>query len=334
MRRVLAVVLLAGLAFPIAASAAPTPTPSPALEAARGISVTPQPKSPHRSTSGSFLELGTVQPGVPVLDTVDVRSTFDTPADVDVYPADAEPAVGGGFGFSARTDHPTEVGAWLHLALHRVRVPAQGQVVLHLSVTVPAGTEGGEYVGAVIAEPVNQGPATGVQTRTRFAMSVYLTVPGGARGSTPGRGRPDGTLQVLAVEPHFKGNKACPVVRFRNDSQAIVDPQTTVRTSGLFGSGTSYKETRTGALLPGATADIPLPCVKRPLGPGTLRVVVQSPKGNKNQAFGFTWVPVSLLVALLFLLLLVAALLTTFARGWLRRKDDESSDRAAVRHGS
>jgi hypothetical protein len=334
MRRVLAVVVLAGLAFPIAASAAPTPSPSPALEAARGISITPEANSPHRSKSGSLLELGTVKPGVAVLDTVVVRSTFDTPADVDLYPADAQPAVGGGFGFSARTDHPMQVGAWLRLALHRVRVPAQGQVVLHVSVTVPPGTEGGEYVGAVIAEPVNQGPATGVQTRTRFAMSVYLTVPGAATGATPGRGRPDGTLQVLAVVPHFKGDKACPVVRFRNDSQAIVDPQTRVQTTGLFGSGSSYSESRTGALLPGATADIPLPCVKRPLGPGTLRVVVQSPKGNKNEAIAFTWAPVPLLIALLFLLLLVAALLTTFVRGLLRRKDDESNEVAAVRHTS
>jgi hypothetical protein len=332
MRRVVTLLLLAGLAAPAAALAAPTPTPTPtALQPAQGVNVQPDAKSPHRSKSGTFLELGTVAPGVAMTDTVIIRSTFDVPTAVDLYPADAKPAVGGGFGFGARGDTSSQVGAWLKLSTSRVTVPGHGQAALRTTVTVPRGTEGGEYVGAVVAEAVNQGKGGAVQTRTRFAMAVYLTVPGGVTGSTPGRGRPDGTLVVLGVEPRFAGNRSCPVVRMRNDSQAIVDPHVTVRTKGWLGSGTSYSRSRSGALLPGVTAEVPLPCIKRPIGPGSLRVDLSSPKGDGNKAIDYLWVPTSLLVALLFLLLMIGALLTTFVRG-LRRKTDDDDKAAAVRH--
>jgi hypothetical protein len=327
MRRVPAVLVLVALALPrlaLPAIAAPTPTPTPPpVEAVQGVNLTPDPNSPHASKSGTFLELGTVKLGAPLTDTVILRSTFDADNAVDLYPADAQPAVGGGFGFGARTDRPTQVGAWLKLSAARVTVPAHGQVTVRTTVTVPKGTQGGEYVGAVVAEPVNQGPAGAVQSRTRFAMAVYLTVPGGPTGSTPGRGKPDGTLTVLAVDPHYRGNLACPVVKLRNDSQAIVDPTARVTTKGWFGSGSSATQSRTAALLPGVTASVALRCIKRPFGPGSVHVVIASPKGGDSNAIDYVWLPMPLFISLLFLLLLIAALLTTFARGWLRRGDED-----------
>jgi hypothetical protein len=333
MRRLLTLLLVAGLAGSAGAvAAAPTPSPSPpVLQAAQGVNVQPDAKSPHRSKSGTFLELGTVRPSVALTDTLVIRSTFDVPAAVDLYPADAQPAVGGGFGFGGRRDKPKQVGAWLKLSSSRVTVPPHGQVLFRSSLTVPVGTEGGEYVGAVIAEAVNQGQGGAVQTRTRFAMAVYLTVPGGTAGSTPGRGRPDGTLVVLGVDPRFKGNRSCPVVRVRNDSQAIVDPQVTVTTNGWFGSGTSYSRARSAPLLPGTTAAVPLTCIKRPIGPGSLHVKLASPKGDGAKAIDYLWVPTSLLVALLFLLLMIGALLTTFVRGIRRRAGDAAGGDSAVR---
>lgn len=335
MRRLVTLALLAVLISPGVAQAAPTPSPSPSptqeAQAGQGVNVTPDPASPHRSKSGTFLELGTVQPGVPVNDAIVVRSTFSTPQSVSLYAADGEPAVGGGFGFSGRTETPTQVGAWLTVAAQTVQVPARGELRVPVRLLVPPGVEGGEYVGAVIAEPVDQGPASAVQTRTRFAMAVYLTVPGGAPNSTPGRGRPDGTLQVVGVAPHFRGDKACPVVHYRNDSQKIVDPQVTVQTKGLLGSGSSYHRQRTGALLPGAEASVPLPCLTRPAGPGSVVVTLSSPKGNGREAIDYRWLPVPYVLALLFLLLLIGALVTTFVRGWLRRRKRAEEEASAAR---
>ncbi|GAC1441302.1 MAG: hypothetical protein NVSMB55_08660 [Mycobacteriales bacterium] len=307
----------AGVATLTAPATAAPPAPSPS-SLPQGVSVIPAPGSPHRSKSGSFLELGTVDFGRPVTDAVVLRSTFDHAQDVYLYAADAQPAVGGGFGFGARADKPAEVGSWLRLSVTSVRLPAGGQLRVPLAVTVPPGVSGGEYVGAVIAEPLQQGPATAFQTRFRFAMAVYLRVPGGTVGATPGRGVPGGRLHVLAVTPGVHGNLACPVVRYRNDSQDIVDPKVTVRTEGLLGG--SYSRSRTGALLPGSSAAVPLPCLKRPLGPGRLVVALRSPQGDGRVAVDFSWWPTALVAALGLLLLLLAALVSTAVRGLRRRE--------------
>lgn len=315
MRRLLVLVALLGVLTGTTAGAGTTAPP----EAAQGINVVPDPASTRKSEAGTLAELGTVQPGTPVQDGVVVRSSFDEPRDVLLYAADAQPAVGGGFGFSAREDEQEQVGRWLRLAQERVTVPADGQVLVPYTLTVPPGTEGGEYVGAVVAEPVDDAAAGGVQTRTRFAMAVYLRVPGGTAGSRPGRGRPDGAIVLEAVEPGFDGKAACPVVRYRNDSQDVIDPVATVTTDGLVG-GASYRQERVGALLPDASAEVALPCVDRPLGPGRLKVELTSPKGGGSESADYTWLPWPFLLSLLLLLLLAGALVTTFLKGVQRRR--------------
>lgn len=314
MRRLLAFVALAALAAGTGAHAASAP-PDPG----RGINVSPDPASARKSKAGTIAELGTVQPGTPLRDGVLVRSSLDQPTDVLLYAADAQPAVGGGFGFSARTDPQNQVGKWLRLQQDRVTVRPDGRVVVPYTLTVPPGTPGGEYVGAVVAEPVQEGSGAGVQARTRFAMAVYLRVPGGAAGSTPGRGRIDGTVVLEALDPRFEGNRACPVVRYRNDSQDVIDPVVTVTTTGALG-GSTYRRERLGALLPDTSAEVALPCVDRPLGQGRLQVELSSPKGGGAEATPYTWLPWPFFVSLLLLLLLVAALLTTFFRGMLGGK--------------
>lgn len=326
MRRLVVLALLVGaLTTPALAQ---TPPPAPA----QGVNVQPDPASTRKSEAGTLAELGDVPPGRPVTDAVIVRSSFDEPREVLLYAADAQAAVGGGFGFTARTDPQQQVGRWLVLEQTRLTVPAGGQVRVPYSLTVPTGTRGGEYVGAVVAEPVDQGATGGVQARTRFAMAVYLRVPGGAPGSTPGRGRPDGQIVLEKVDPGFDGNRSCPVVSYRNDSQDVVDPVAEVRTEGLLG-GTSYRRERVGALLPEARADVRLPCLDRPLGPGRVSVELTSPRGGGRELAPYTWLPWPFFVSLLLLLLLIGALVTTFLRGMLRRRRRGEDDDAAERVG-
>lgn len=323
MRRLLVLAALVA----VSAAAAPAVQAQTPPAAAQGVNVMPDPASPRRSETGTLAELGTVVLGQPLADAVVVRSSFDEPREVLLYAADAEPAVGGGFGFAERDAAQEQVGAWLRLEQETVTIPANGSVRVPYTVTVPPGTEGGEYVGAVVAEPVVQGGGSGVQSRTRFAMAVYLRVPGGAAGATPGRGDPDGQIVLEALAPGFDGSRACPVVRYRNDSQDVVDPVATVRTDGVVG-GTSLRQERIGALLPGSSAQVALRCVERPVGPGSLSVELSSPKGGGAETTRYTWLPWPFVLALLLMLLLVSALLTTLVRG-LRK-----GDKARVRHGS
>jgi hypothetical protein len=318
MRRLVVLAALVGLLGAPTAAAAQESPPAPA----QGINVTPDPASPRKSEAGTLAELGTVEPGEPIRDGVLVRSSFDVPTEVLLYAADAIPAVGGGFGFTAQNDPQTQVGRWLLLEQTRLTVPARGQVLVPYTLTVPAGTQGGEYVGAVVAEEVDQSTGPGLESSTRFAMAVYLRVPGGPAGATPGRGSPDGKVVLETLDPRFDGARACPVIRYRNDSQDILDPVATVRSDGLIG-GQSYTRDRVGALLPGSSAEVALPCVKRPIGPGRLDVALTSPKGGGEDTASYTWLPWPFVLSFLLLLLLIAALVTTFLRGSLRRRSRE-----------
>ncbi|MCU1693564.1 MAG: putative protein of unknown function cell surface [Frankiales bacterium] len=284
----------------------------------QGVGVVPAPDDPRRSPSGTFLELGRVQAGVAVVGTVVVRNQGSASRLVLLYASDALPSRGGGFAFTDRLAPDKEVGRWLTLATDHVTVPASGEARVGYRLVVPSGTQGGEYVGGVVAEPPPP-TGSGVRTTTRVAMSVYLTVPGGAPGATPGRGRPDGRLVLDDVQPGKKGGRTCPVVRYSNDSQQVLDPSLEVSTNGTFG-GSSYRRARTGAVLPGSSARVPLPCLDRPLGPSTLRVRLRTPEGVTTDQSRDLYVPWPVVVSLLLLLLLLAAVVTTGARGLLAKR--------------
>ncbi len=317
MRRVLLLLLLA-LCVPGVALAQPGP---------QGVGVVPAPDDPHRSGSGTFLEIGTVKKGVPVVGTVVVRNQGTSPRLVLLYASDAIPSRGGGFAFTDRLADDDEVGSWMRLAADRVTVPASSEVRVGYRLVVPEGAQGGEYVGGVVSEPPPPPGASGVQTATRVAMAVYLTVPGGAPGATPNRGRPDGRLALDDVRQVERGGRTCPAVRYTNDTQKVLDPSVRVSVDGPLG-GTSYKRTRTGAVLPGSSATVQLACLERPIGPSTLRVELTTPQGTvRDQSKGF-YLPWPVVVALFLLLLLLAAVIATGVRGLLRKRETGPSAEA------
>lgn len=308
MRRLLLVLLLLVAVPVLPPASAQSPEPQ------QGVGVAPPPGARYASASGTFLELGQVRPGTPVTGAVLLQNPGSAARRVFLYASDALPSRGGGFGFSDRTAADSQVGSWLVLDRAVVTVPARGQVSAAFRLVVPAGAEGGEYVGGVVAEPADTPTGSGLQTATRAAMAVYLTVTGGRPGATPGRGRPDGRLEVVDLATRPDGSRTCPVLTYRNDSQQILDVEVRARTRGLIG-GSSYRKDRVGAVLPGSEAAVALPCLDRPLGPGTLRVDVSAPTGASDYTERLLYLPPALVAALLLLLLLVLAVVTTALRG-------------------
>lgn len=308
MRRTLPLLLVLLLTLLGAPAGAQTPA------APGGVGLVPAPGSRFASTSGTFLELGEVVRDREVTGEVLLRNAGREPRQVRLYASDALPAQGGGFGFSDRDAADTQVGRWLSLRPETVTVPPTGEARATFRVRVPAGTEGGEYVGGVVAEPVAEAGGSGVLTATRVAMAVYLTLPGGARGATPGRGAPGGRLAVEGGRAGADGDRLCPVVSYRNDSQKVLDPTLSVEADGLLGDA-SYTRTRTGAVLPGTAAEVRLPCVDRPLGPSTLRVQLRADGVLTDYEATDLYLPAPLLLALLLLVLLVLAVVMTALRG-------------------
>src|SRR5436309_2466753 len=99
-----ALFLAAALGFAVAA---------PAAADQSGVSVTPVPGDRFASKSGTHLELGLVSTGRPLDDRVRILNVGSDAQTIDVYPADAIPALNGGFGFTAEGQPTHDVGSWI-----------------------------------------------------------------------------------------------------------------------------------------------------------------------------------------------------------------------------
>lgn len=309
-----------------------------------GVSVTPVPGDRFASKSGTHLELGVVQPEAPLDDRVRILNVGSDPVTIDVYPADAIPAFNGGFGFTAEGQPTHDVGSWIRMAANRLQLPGHSSTVVPFRLVVPAGAGGGEHVGGIVAEPVTSSGG-GVQTKTRFAMGVYLTVPGTPTsspvpGQSPGHspGGPNGggttptTVTVTKLTLHPNGRTVCPRVQYANPTGAVIDPRARLTVDSPLGLGTRHLTIdRLGALLPGASATVTLPCIRGlPPGPDTVKLTLSSPQGTSTttqDVFVDGW---PLFFALLFLVVLLVLIGAELWRRHRARQRELEALRAAV----
>ena len=308
-------------------SAEPTPSPAPTRATPSGVAIVPATDSKHVSGKGQSLDFGLVNPGGTVSDHVVVRNVGDAPTTVKLYAADANTAVGGGLAFGLSTDPKKQLGAWMHLSQTQVSVGPRGSVPLDLTITLPNPVQGGEYAGGIVAEEVRADSSTGgtgLRQVYRFAMPVYLKVPGGVPGSTPGRGQPDGTVTLPKVEFHPKGSdKVCFDATYRNGSQDVVNPDVTITTRARwFGTSKTYVFKGIGAATPDATVTTHLPCVKLPVTGGKVDVKIAGPhvdplQNHRSREFDRT--PATVVSAFVLVLVLLLLLLLVLLRRWLRR---------------
>ncbi|MDQ1685589.1 MAG: hypothetical protein QOC82_2326 [Frankiaceae bacterium] len=317
---------------------APLPA-SAAGDQQAGISVTPVPGDRFASKSGTHLELGVVNPRVPFTDRVRILNVGSDSATIDVYPADAIPALNGGFGFSAEGQPTHDVGAWIKMAATRLQLPGHSSTVVPFRLVVPTGAGGGEHVGGIVAEPAATGGGGGVQTKTRFAMGVYLTVPGAptsspvpTRSPDDGRGGPPTTVTITKLTLHPKGRDICPRVSYANPTGLVIDPRARLTVDSSLGLGSRRVTVdRLGAVLPGASATVTLPCLHGlPPGPDTVRLTLTSPQGTTSQSkdvFVEGW---PLFLALLFLLILLVLIAFEMWRRHRARQRELEALRAAV----
>lgn len=314
------------------ALAASTPTPAPAAPGQTGVSVTPVPHDKYASASGTHLEMGDLPLGAVVRDKVRVLNIGPDRLPIDLYGADAIPAVNGGFGFSAESETTKDVGSWIHLAARHLDLPGHSTTTVSFTIAIPQTVSGGgEHVGAIVAEPsVTSG--SGVQTKTRFAMAVYLRLPGAPAVQPPAH--PQTAVTVTKLQTGTKGRDVCPVMSYRNDTPDVIDPSVTMSLHSSLGFGTKKATIpHLGGILPGAHATTHLPCFAGAApGPSKLKLVVTSPQGARSIQQDIGVYPWPLFLALLLLLLLLLLVARELYKRWRERQREIEALRAAV-HG-
>ncbi|MGE7389370.1 hypothetical protein ACQKM2_28250 [Streptomyces sp. NPDC004126] len=177
-------ILLAGLVLASApgAQASPAPAPSPAPpESAAGapFGVKAGLYGLTTLTGGHFGYA--LKAGARIEDSAVIYNESDEARTFHVYGADVANAAGGGLAPAQEGGQMRGVGAWLKLDSEAtVTVQPKGNATVRFSLAVPDGTPPGSYLGSLVTALRTPAVSGTVNTETRIARLVQLTVPGTA----------------------------------------------------------------------------------------------------------------------------------------------------------
>lgn len=120
--------------------------------------------------------------GASANDAIVVQNTGTSTLTVDVYGADMLQAAGGGLAPAGENDVMHGVGTWIKVAQKQLTIPGGQSATDAFVTTIPAGTEPGDHLGAVVAQ-AGGGVQGQVNVVTRAALLVEADIPGSAQPS-------------------------------------------------------------------------------------------------------------------------------------------------------
>ncbi len=166
----------------------------PAAAADETVGIAAAPASDGRPDGRTRFSLLT-SAGQQVQDTLLVRNTGSTDAELRVYAADAATGADGAFALDEANAPGADVAGWVAFgagAAPTLRLASGAQALVPFTVTVPAGAPAGDHVGGIV---VSTGPVDGVERRvaTRLYVRVQGVVQPGLAVTSVSASQPGGT---------------------------------------------------------------------------------------------------------------------------------------------
>ena len=126
--------------------------------------------------AGSYLHA--VEPGITIVDAVEVFNFTAEPATILVYTSDLVRSTGGTLAPPGPDVEVTGAGTWLTPEHEEVTVAPRSSELVAFDLTAPAGTPPGDYAAALIVEPRAVPGAGNILNRARIAMRIDIEVLG------------------------------------------------------------------------------------------------------------------------------------------------------------
>lgn len=266
--------------------------------------------------------------GARIRDSAVLYNQSDEPRTFHVYGADVTHAAGGGLAPAQAGRTMTGVGAWLRLRTPAtVTVKPRSRKTVAFSLAVPAGTPPGSYVGGLVTSLSTPAVSGGVNTETRIARLVDLTVPGRADLRV--------TLSKLTVR-HTAGAEVA-TVTVRNTGNVLY---TFTGHLAVAGGGTRTVRLSPKGLyvIPGGSAtvtgrltDLPLIGRRRITATVTATVPGGEVKTLSSNTVRRTYVPWLLVIIVALCLAVLVTVLVATRKRWRARLRRRGTERAAVR---
>ncbi|MFB7259243.1 COG1470 family protein [Streptomyces nojiriensis] len=327
--------LLTGLVLALApgAQAAPAPVPSPAPpESAAGAPFGVQAGLYGLTTlTGGHFGYA-LKAGARIEDSAVVYNESDEARTFHVYGADVANAAGGGLAPAQEGQQMRAVGAWLKLDSEAtVTVQPKSRATVRFSLAVPDGTPPGSYLGSLVTSLRTPAVSGGVNTETRIARLVELTVPGTADLQI--------SLTELERRPARGGEEF--TVTVRNTGNVLYTLAGTLNITG-GSSARTVPLTPTGIyVIPGGSATITgrladLPALGRRAVTASVTATVpggtaKTVDSNTVRLSYFPWLTATLAIGGLLALGLLLVITRKRRRAWLRRRAAERTALRALR---
>lgn len=168
----------------------------------------------------------TMNPGDTYSSYVTASNPGATPIDAYVYSVDGETSPNSGAVPQNRQDPVLENGLWVKPAVSDLTLPAQQQVKVNFTVTVPAGASPGDHLAYICFEPKNppkSGGTVQITTVIRTTVAVWIKVPGPA------------TFAIKVGSAVIGGPKAHVDIKLANTGLLMGKPRLTVTLNGPDG---------------------------------------------------------------------------------------------------
>jgi hypothetical protein len=197
-----------------------------------------------------------LSPGVTSSDSVVVINETTQPLTLDLYAADALTTRSGQFALQPNFKPKRAMGAWIHLPVSKVTVPARSGDIVPFTYHPPANVPPGDYAGGIVAEEtagtVTKRGALRVQALDAVGTAVYGRVSG------PLRPRLVVTAVSLTTTSPFAAQfggavDATVTYSITNTGNEDLKPQVTVSLSPLLGGGPGTARITFPQVLPGST---------------------------------------------------------------------------------
>ncbi|MFE7093679.1 COG1470 family protein [Streptomyces erythrochromogenes] len=327
--------LLTGLVLALApgAQAAPAPVPSPAPpDPAAGAPFGVQAGLYGLTTlTGGHFGYA-LKAGARIEDSAVIYNESDEARTFHVYGADVAHAAGGGLAPAQEGQQMRAVGAWLKLDSEAsVTVQPKSKATVRFSLAVPDGTPPGSHLGSLVTALRTPAVSGGVNTETRIARLVEVTVPGTA----------DLQVSLTELEHRPAGGGEEFTVTVRNTGNVLYTFAGTLNITG-GSSARTVPLTPTGIyVIPGGSATVTgrladLPALGRRAVTASVTASVpggaaKTVESNTVRLSYFPWLIASLTVAGLLALGLLLVITRKRWRARLRRRAEERTALRALR---
>lgn len=196
-----------------------------------------------------------VYPGHAVDVTAIVTNHTDSSVTLLTYPVDGQSTPQGAFALAAEADERKGVGAWAELKSENITVPANSEQKVPFRVSVPVGTEPGDYAGGLIIQPppvkgetsmVDGDTAVRLDIVRRQGVRIYLNVAGTAVKS----------LELGNLDWQRDGDTVTFTLPVHNTGNVTLHPATELDITEWTGTSTKLTFNKPESMLPDSKLDL------------------------------------------------------------------------------